>query len=597
MKIQTRLLSSCALTLGCVVVLTALANERSLQEAALANARNLAVGVVEAAEAARDHLAAMHDSGAIRLEELLEQARQEMARSGSHYRTTAAFQAIPVIAGIAAAKGAAQAAKLDLVITAVDARNPEYDPARDPVRGAFRAKMLADLTQQVQTGGSDQLVRAEPGADQLVSMHAIQLGTSCMVCHGDPAKSKTGDGKDALGFRMEDWRPGDVHGAFEVRTALAPIRAEARAQALWAGGIGALVGVVGLFFLVWDLRRSVAAPIRNAIAKLAASEGDLRLRLDESRRDELGELGRWLNRFFTQVQGLVQGLAGHGAQVLESASALDQQAASLADGAARTGSQASQVAAAAEQLSANIRNVGNSSEAMASTYRTVAAAVEEMTASIAEVAKGAEGAATVASQAEQLTRQSSSRIAELGSAADEIGRVVETIQDIAEQTNLLALNATIEAARAGEAGKGFSVVANEVKDLARQTAEATQDIRGRIERIQGSTRESVQAIAAIDGVIAQVSRSSQGIAASVAEQRAATQEIARNLAQNRSAIEVVSRSVVESAAASQEIAKGIAEVDAMARTAASGAESSQGAARHLRGLAGAMQGQVGKFQV
>lgn len=597
MKIQTQLLVSSAVAFGFVLVASALLMNGAMQATALREAVDKAVAVVGAAEEAREHLGAMHEDGAIEMDSLLARAKEQMAHSGGNYRTTPAFRAIPIIAAIEAAKGAAQAAKLDLTVTAHDARNPDYDPRRDATAGTFRSQLLADLTAQVDNGGAADLWRIDEANDTLVFQHAIELSTSCMLCHGDPAQSKSGDGKDPLGFRMENWRPGKVHGAFEVRTPLAPIRAEARTAAMQTAGLAALFGLLGLGALCYVMRRSVAAPIARAIGTLRNGEGDLRIRLDESRHDELGDLGRWCNRFLAQVQSMVQGIGQQANGVIAAANQLDSASVALSEGASRTGAQSAQVAAAAEELTSNMANVGSSSETMAATFRTVAAAVEEMTSSISEVAKGADAAATVATQAETLTRKSSSRIAELGSAANEIGRVVETIQDIAEQTNLLALNATIEAARAGEAGKGFSVVANEVKDLARQTAEATQDIRRRIERIQGSTKESIAAIAEIDGVIVQVSKSSQGIATSVAEQRSATQEISRNLAQNTQAIEVVSRSVVESATASQEITRGIAEVDGMARSAASSATESQASARGLRGLAEELQGLVGKFKV
>ncbi|MCC7062698.1 MAG: DUF3365 domain-containing protein [Planctomycetes bacterium] len=596
MNIQTSLFISAAATLGLTLLATSYAIVSSMEARAVHDSVARASVVVLAAEEAREHVSKLHEDGAIDLPELLE---REKARDGGmlDYRATAAFRAIPVIAAIQAAKGAAKASGLDLTVTADKARNAEYDPKRDKVTGSFRSKLLADLTTQVGAGGSNEIWRIDEETDTLFFQHAIQLNQSCMLCHGDPAKSRSGDGKDPLGFTMENWRPGDVHGAFEVRTPLAPVHAAARGAALAMAGKGAVFGVLGLGVLFYLMRRLVAKPIGKAIETLANGSGDLRVRLDETRKDELGQLGRWCNKFFAQVQETVQAIAMHGNGVIAAANQLQATSTLLSEGASRTGAQSAQVAAAAEQLTANMGNVSNSSESMAATFRTVAAAVEQMTASIAEVATGADHAAKVAGEAETLTRQSSSRIAELGTAADEIGRVVETIQDIAEQTNLLALNATIEAARAGEAGKGFSVVANEVKDLARQTAEATQDIRRRIERIQGSTKESVDSIAAIDGVIAQVSKSSQRIATSVAEQRSATQEISKNLAQNTNSVAVVSRSVLESAAASQEITKGIAEVDAMARDAAAGAEESQAAARSLRELADDMQKQVAKFKV
>ena len=188
-------------------------------------------------------------------------------------------------------------------------------------------------------------------------------------------------------------------------------------------------------------------------------------------------------------------------------------------------------------------------------------------------------------------------IGQLGSAADEIGKVIEVIQDIAEQTNLLALNATIEAARAGDAGKGFAVVATEVKELAKQTADATEDIRSRITGIQGSTQEVVHSIDEISKVIAEVNSVSTTIAAAVEEQSVTTKEIAKNVAQTSEAASTISTGVAESASASEEITRSITEVDTAAKSTASAATLTKETGTSLSSLAGELQGLVGKFNV
>jgi len=337
--------------------------------------------------------------------------------------------------------------------------------------------------------------------------------------------------------------------------------------------------------------------LHTRVRDIADGEGDLRKRLDAGTDDELGRICGAFNTFLEKLQRTVQQIAEKAERVAHSAGETTATARSLAQGAESTRSQSTQAAAAAEQMAANMATVGSSSDAMTATIRSVAAAVEELTASIGEVAKSAENSAQIASSAAQLTRASNERMAALGTAANEIGRVIESIQDIAEQTNLLALNATIEAARAGEAGKGFSVVANEVKDLARQTAEATMDIRKRIERIQSSTTASVTAIGEIDQVIAKVSTSAQHIAGSVGEQRSATQEISANLAQSARSIEAVHQNVGQSVAATKEISKAIAEVDGQTRSTASAAEEASVAGRQLTELSSDLKQLVGQFKV
>jgi methyl-accepting chemotaxis protein len=174
-------------------------------------------------------------------------------------------------------------------------------------------------------------------------------------------------------------------------------------------------------------------------------------------------------------------------------------------------------------------------------------------------------------------------VRKLGESSIDIGKVIKVIRSIAEQTNLLALNATIEAARAGEAGKGFAVVANEVKELAKATAEATEDIGRKIEAIQSETKGAVAAISRITGVIGQINDVSNTIAASVEEQTATTNEIGRNIG--------------EAAKGAAEIASNVSAIATSARATSNGAAETQQSARSLAGVASRLQALVGAFRV
>ena len=246
------------------------------------------------------------------------------------------------------------------------------------------------------------------------------------------------------------------------------------------------------------------------------------------------------------------------AQALSSASeeltAVSQQMSSNSE---ETATQANVVAAASEQVSRNVA--------------TVAASAEEMSASVREIAKNANDAAKVATEAVKVADDTNKTVAKLGESSIEIGKVIKVITSIAQQTNLLALNATIEAARAGEAGKGFAVVANEVKELAKQTAAATEDISGKIEAIQTDTKGAVVAIDRIGKIINQINDIQNTIASAVEEQTATTNEIARNAG--------------EAAKGSTEISKNITNVSEAAKNTTEGANNTLSAATELTKLA------------
>jgi methyl-accepting chemotaxis protein len=301
----------------------------------------------------------------------------------------------------------------------------------------------------------------------------------------------------------------------------------------------------------------------------AAAEGDLTREVTVKGSDAIGRMGEGLSAFLQKMRSNMQAI-GHNAETLASSSeeltAVSQQ---MAGNAEETSAQSGVVSAASEQVSKNVE--------------TVSTGAEEMSASIKEIAQNSNEAARVATEAVKVAETTNTTISKLGESSAEIGQVIKVITSIAEQTNLLALNATIEAARAGEAGKGFAVVANEVKDLANQTAKATEEISGKIGAIQTDTENSVSAIAEISEVINKINDISNTIASAVEEQTATTAEIGRN--------------VSEAAKGTAEIAQNITGVAQAAQSTTQGATDTQNASGELSKMASELQSLVGQFKV
>ncbi len=314
-----------------------------------------------------------------------------------------------------------------------------------------------------------------------------------------------------------------------------------------------------------ELRAKVDALLANL---RAAAAGDLTQTIAIRGTDAIGQMGEGLGEFLAGLRTSIQSISQNAQALASSSEELSAVGTQMSANAEETSAQAGVVSAASEQVSRNVQ--------------TVATGVEEMSASIREIAQNATAAAKVATGAVQVAQATNATVQQLGASSAEIGKVIKVITSIAEQTNLLALNATIEAARAGEAGKGFAVVANEVKELAKETAKATEDIGQKIEAIQGDTQGAVDAIKQIGAVIAQINDISATIASAVEEQTATTNEIARNVA--------------EAAKGSGEIAQNITAVAQAAASTTEGAANSQRAAAELSRMAAELQQLVGQFR-
>ena len=361
------------------------------------------------------------------------------------------------------------------------------------------------------------------------------------------------------------------------------------------------IGVIILCAAIYvSLSRIVSRPINNTIEivkDIAQGEGDLTKRLDIKSEDEIGELSKWFNVFMEKLQGIVNAIADNANMLGSSSEKLSDLSGKMSEGAGSMSGKSNTVALASEKMSTNMNSVALNMEQAADSINMVANAAEEMTATITEIAQNSEKASNITNDAVTQTQSASNKVDELGSAANEIGKVVEAITAISEQVNLLALNATIEAARAGEAGKGFAVVANEIKDLAKQTAEATQEIKGKISAIQGATNATVTEINQISTIINDVNEIVSSIASAVEEQSVTTKDIAGNVAQAADGIRTMNENVALSSAASDEIADDINGVSQSAGEMTKSSGQVAMSAEELEGLAKKLNEMVGKFKV
>ena len=328
--------------------------------------------------------------------------------------------------------------------------------------------------------------------------------------------------------------------------------------------VSVLMGLA-LVLLVVRLIVSTVREVQKSVDALAA--GDLTVIPQVDTKDELGRMAASLADAQASLRGVLSAVVESADAVAASSEELSATSAQISASAEETSAQSGVVSSAAEEVSRNVA--------------TVAAGAEEMGASIREIASNAAEASEVAARAVTAAATTTATVAKLGESSAEIGNVVKVITSIAEQTNLLALNATIEAARAGEAGKGFAVVANEVKELAQETAKATEDIARRVLAIQGDTTAAVSAIEEISSIVAQISDRQTTIASAVEEQTATTNEM--------------SRSVQEAAGGTTQIASNITGVSTVAESTTQALTQTRTAVDELSRMAADLRSTVATF--
>jgi len=362
--------------------------------------------------------------------------------------------------------------------------------------------------------------------------------------------------------------------------------------------IGIVAGVLLALLLGFISTRNITRPIRQVV-QLAQqmSEGDFTHKVKIDRKDEIGLLVNALNQLVSRMERMLRRVV-HSVDTLHlSSEEMTRISERMAQGADLTAGKSNTVATATEEMNASMNSVSAASEQATTNVSMVAEAMDATSQTIQEIARHSEKARTIAGTAVNQAENASLKMNDLGTAAGAITKVTEVITEISEQTNLLALNATIEAARAGEAGKGFAVVANEIKELARQTAEATHEIKAKIEGIQNSTDETVGEMSQIRQVIDQVNQIVAIIATSVENQLRATEEVAGNVREASQGFGEINENVARCTQVTGRISDDIEDVKASADELKQTSGVVDTNVRELSQLAEKLHEEVGHFRV
>lgn len=480
MSLSTRLIAIFIITLTLLLVINYIIIAQSFKSSMVDVLLEKASTVATAAEAGQQKMSEMHRAELFDSQDASIDA-QAVRKAGGSYQDTKLFKSVPVVHGMQLAKQIADQENVDLSIIAPHARNKQ----NQIIPGSFTETLMTDLKDQVLANGEPSIHRYAPDGI-LHYARAIKLQESCLACHGDPATSPTGDGKDILGFPMENLKAGHVYAAYHIAMPLDEVDSQVAGfigyGLLWTVPLAA--GAIVL--ILWMMRVIFARPIGQLTQRLIQiTDGDLTARIDNSGDDELGTLARHFNTFVVSIHDMVQQIGRSSVEVASASTEIAASSEQLAEGFSHQTRQVDDITASMQEMSGNIEDISNRANQALQQANASGKAAKQGGDVVNETIEGM-------TAIRKAVDDSANSVEQLGRRGDEIGRLIGVINEIADQTNLLALNAAIEAARAGEHGRGFSVVADEVRKLADKTTNATDEVAQAVQAIQSETQTAVE---------------------------------------------------------------------------------------------------------
>ena len=394
-------------------------------------------------------------------------------------------------------------------------------------------------------------------------------------------------------------KDGTLDGVVGIDISIEKYRAAIHSLLINAAALSLAITIAAVL-IAFLLARMITQPI-NVIIPVLKEVAAANLTADvpthlARRKDEIGDLARSVENLKNNLRQIIAELS-HGAQLLlPCSSSLSLFAGTLEDNTNSLSSQVLSVTAATDQSTKMVISIANNANEVSRSITTTSAAIDEMTLSLNEININCQKEAAIVQAASSTTRTTSDLMAQLDVSSNEIGKIVEVIKEIASQTDLLALNATIEAARAGETGKGFAVVANEIKVLAQQTADSSQQIRDQIFEMQSNTHNAVEAIEEITQLIEQVAQTSQIIVSAVHEQGVIINEISNSMATSSKGASAIALHVDDSAQNLSAVSGSMHEVNQIAITTADGVESIKKNSYNLEQLSSKLEEIVKRFR-